>query len=243
MTMAEMKTKDAFLLAAGFGVRLKPITITTPKPLLTLGRGLLIDHQLMYLKKNGIKDVVINLHHLGDKIKSHVGDGARFGLAVRYSEEPEILGTGGGMAKAAKIIDRTPFIALNCDAIMVQDFTPVIRRHVEKEASATMVIRKAPPGEDFTGIDIDRDGNITAIGRGGYVFTGLQIIDQGMLDALPPSGPSCIVADGYKKLLKDGLHISSYIYDGYWNDIGTKERYEKVLKDIETGVFSPLYMT
>ena len=91
---------QAMLLAAGLGTRLRPLTLTTPKPLLPLDGCTLIDHQLRYLASAGIGRVAINLHHLGEKIRAHAGDGSRYGLSIHYSEEPEILGTGGGVKRA-----------------------------------------------------------------------------------------------------------------------------------------------
>ena len=77
--------KKAFVLAAGLGERLKPLTDKTPKPMLPVGNRPMIDYCLYFLKNEGIEEVVINLHHLGEKIKRHVGTGERYGLRVHFS--------------------------------------------------------------------------------------------------------------------------------------------------------------
>src|SRR3989338_2180336 len=95
-----MMTK-AMVFAAGFGERLKPLTLKKPKPLLPIGEKPVIDYSLAYLKRQGIKEIVVNLHHLGAQIQQHIGLGDRHGLIAHYSHETELLGTGGGLKKAA----------------------------------------------------------------------------------------------------------------------------------------------
>lgn len=228
----------AMLLAAGLGTRLRPLTLTTPKPLLPLNGAPLIDHQLRYLKQAGIRRAVINLHHLGEKIRAHVGDGNRFGLSVLYSEEPEILGTGGGIKKAGEILGREPFLALNADALINADLSSVIRYHLEHRAAATMVVQALPPGGDYTPVDVDESGFVRGFGTGRYYYTGLQILGEEMLSNLPPSGEdACLIADGYRKLLAGGLAIIAFVHEGYVNDLGTLERYEQSKRDIAAGKF------
>ena len=108
----------AMLLAAGFGKRLRPITDTTPKPLLEVGGKSLIEHQLERLREAGIQDVVINLHHLGDQIQSRLGDGAGLGINISYSLEPELLETGGGIKKALPLLGDSPFLVTSADTYL-----------------------------------------------------------------------------------------------------------------------------
>jgi len=138
-----MQIESAMLLAAGLGTRLKPLTLTTPKPLLPLDGGLLIDHQLRYLAASGIKKVAINLHHLGQMIRDHVGDGSRYKLEIVYSMEPEILGTGGGVKGAARFFGRTPFVSMNADALLAADLSAIATRHLESGADATTTTRRS----------------------------------------------------------------------------------------------------
>lgn len=237
--MAERITK-AMLLAAGLGTRLRPLTLTTPKPLLPLDGALLIDHQLKYLASYGIEDVTINLHHLGEKIRSHVGDGGRYGLSVRYSEEPEILGTGGGIKKAFGSF-AGQFVALNADALLDADIKEVINRHRKSGAVATMALKELSEKDGYEPVEIDEDGFVRGFGRGKYFYTGLQILGYEMLDVLPAAGvPSRLIQDGYKRLIKKGAKISSFFHRGYFNDLGTPERYEKARRDIAAGAFKLL---
>lgn len=223
--------KRAMLLAAGLGTRLRPLTYTTPKPLLPLsGDKTIIDHNLELLKSGGITDVIINLHHLGDQIRTHVGDGSKYGLRVAYSDEPEILGTGGGVKKASEFFQGEPFVVMNGDILIDIDIKDLIRVHLSKDCLATMVVRKSEAGEEFTPINVE-DGRVESIGlKGSYMFTGLQVINPLFLTLLPPVGFSCIVQKGYIPALRNGHVINAYEQTGYWTDIGTIERYEEAKK-------------
>ncbi len=230
----EKKIRKGMILAAGFGVRLRPVTYSIPKPLLPLNSKKLIDYPLMLLRRYGISEVMINLHHLGHMIREYVGDGRNYGLKVFYSEEPVILGTGGGIKKVEDFFEGMPFVCLNGDSISHAPLNEVIDRHFRMAAAATMVLKKSSSQDPYEGVSIDEKGFVNNIGKGEYFYTGLQIIDRDLLEVLPPAGVvSCIVEDGYKRLLKDKKRVAAFIYDGYFNDLGTPERYEKAKKDIE----------
>lgn len=217
----------AMLLAAGLGTRLRPLTLATPKPLLPLNDELVIDHQLKYLASHGIAKVVINLHHLGDMIREHVGDGSSHGLAVSYSEEPNILGTGGGIKMAQPFFGNEPFVVLNADALIDADIGECAAHHMKSSAAATMVVKRIAAGDSYTPIEMKR-GLVASFGRGDFFYTGLQVIGREMLDALPPAGtPACLIEDGYKKLLEKDRKIAAFVHRGYFNDLGTPVRYEQ----------------
>ncbi len=111
----------AMILAAGFGTRLRPLTNTVPKALVPVAGRPLIEYGLFWLKAQGVEEVVINLHHLGDKIRDTLGDGRMYGLRIVYSPEEPILDTGGGIKKAQPWLDGETFLVLNCDTILDLD--------------------------------------------------------------------------------------------------------------------------
>lgn len=227
------------ILAAGLGTRLRPITNTTPKPLLPLDGITLIDQQILYLKKFGIDDIIINLHHLGAQIENHVGDGSEYGVKVTYSNEPEILGTGGGIKNAMDFFGEEPFVVINCDALMNADMGAIIEKHLDSGLTATMVMKEQGVKNVYTSIDVSPDGLVSAFGGGRYFYTGLQVLTKEFLKTLPEAGkPSCLIMDGYMKALSEGEHVGAFIYDGYWNDLGTPERYEQAKDDIREGLMS-----
>ena len=102
------KTMKAMILAAGEGPRLRPLTLETPKVLLPVGGRPLIEHTLAWLRSHSIREVAINLYHLGDKIKDFLGDGSHFGVKISYSEEEKLLGTAGGAKRMAHLLLPNP---------------------------------------------------------------------------------------------------------------------------------------
>ena len=236
-----MQIESAMLLAAGLGTRLKPLTLTTPKPLLPLDGGLLIDHQLRYLAASGIKKVAINLHHLGQMIRDHVGDGSRYKLEIVYSMEPEILGTGGGVKGAARFFGRTPFVSMNADALLAADLSAIATRHLESGADATMVVKGLSGDDDYTPVSVSDDGTVREFGSGNHFFTGLSILGPAIFDVLPPAGQrGCLIRDGFANLIERKGKVTSCLYDGYFNDLGTPERYEQARRDVAEGKFKLL---
>lgn len=226
---------NCILLAAGFGTRLRPLTEKMPKPMIPFGQGKLIDFHLSTLKKFGISNVVINLHYLGEQIEKYLGDGSRHGLHVQYSREPEILGTGGGVKQAASLLS-TPCFVINTDTVHNCDLHALAAQHVASQADATLVLRKLKPGEHFSPIAIDAAGKISSFRKkGDYFFTGIQIISQTVLEFLPPAGEnSCLIEQGYEPMLAAGKNLQSFLYEGYWNDLGTPESYQAALRDYKS---------
>lgn len=230
--------RKAMLLAAGLGTRLRPITLSTPKPLLPLDGATLIDHQLNYLRDNGVTHVMINLHHLGAKIREHVGDGGKYSLFVFYSDEENILGTGGGIKKVEHFFEKKPFIVLNCDALIDADIKKIAATHLENNDDAAMVVKKLSSADDYTPIDVNKKGFVKDFGSGDYYYIGLQILGPKILSYLTESGtPSCIFKDGCIPFIAGGGKIRAHIHSGYANDLGTIERYEAAKKDIKSGLF------
>lgn len=221
------------LLAAGLGTRLRPLTETTPKAMLPMDGHPLIAYGLGLLQRAGIRDIVINLHYLGDHIQNYCKDGAQWGLRIRYSEEPEILGSGGGLKKAAALMSGEPFVAINADTLMDMDIRAVIAAHNPKHAGLMTVIPVSPE-DPYGRVTVSAQGQLTGFGSGIHTFAGVQVVTPQLIAQLP-DGESSVIANGYKPLLAAGAVIDTYVHTGYWNDIGTVERYEKTRSAILNG--------
>lgn len=221
-----MTIRSAIVLAAGLGTRLRPLTDHIPKPLLNIGDKRLIDFPLAQLARAGVHDVVINLHYKGDAIHDYVGDGQRYGLHVRYSAEPALLGTGGGIKQAAtSLTDASTFFVMNGDIFCDLDLRALLHAHEQSpHAAATLAIRALRKNDTYTPLRIDSKGQLASIGEGTDHYTGIMIGTTRLLDQLPPAGqPSCLVQQGLHPLLKNGGVISTYRHVGMWNDVGTPE--------------------
>lgn len=223
----------AMILAAGEGLRLRPLTETVPKALVEVGGRPLIDYALNAVRHSGVEDVVINLHHLGDRIRDHVGDGRRFGLRIAYSEERTLLGSGGGIRHARHLLGTGTFVTLNADTIIDIDLAPVLRFHRAKRAAATMVLRKDPRMEDYGLIHLEptsRVGRFLAHRRPGaaeplepYMFTGVQVLEPVVFDHMPSEGAFSITEVTYPSMLGSGEPIFGYPFEGSWLTVGTPD--------------------
>ena len=229
----------AIILAAGFGTRLKPLTDKTPKALLPVGGMPLIFYPLKLLKKEGITEVVINLHHLGDLIKQELGDGQKWGMNISYSWEEEILGTGGGIKKSATLAGPAPLLVLNSDVLIDLSLKKLLVFHQHHRGIATMVVKPRTKDSEYTWIELAGD-RITKISAQKpepgktFFYTGVQILEEKLIQYLP-QGFSCVIKEGYQQALTQGDTISGFVYQDYWNDLGTPERLKTAHEDLSSG--------
>ncbi len=221
------------LLAAGLGTRLRPITDKIPKSMLPMDGHLLIAYGLGLLQHAGIYDVIINLHYLGDQIRDHCKDGVQWGMRIRYSEEPKILGSGGGLKKTAALMDGNPFVAINADTLMDIDIRAVITAFNPQHAGLLALVPVAP-NDRYGRVAIDSQNHLTGFGTGCHTFAGVQIVTPKLIAQLP-DGESSVIEAGYKPLIAQGAVFDTFLHTGYWNDIGTVERYDLTLRDIAEG--------
>ncbi|MBI2264863.1 MAG: nucleotidyltransferase family protein [Armatimonadetes bacterium] len=205
----------AMILAAGFGERLRPLTLATPKPLIPVGGVPNIHRILRLLEANGFRDIVVNLHHLGEKIQESVGDGAAFGVRVSYSPEKEILGTGGGIKGAQQLIGDETFLVINGDILISIALTDVVRFHREHGGAATLVVRDDPSLDGYGAIMVDSGGRVRDIlrlvdrapGLLPRLFTGIQVLEPIFFNYLPEPIPASTTRKAEEDV-KKGLQVS-----------------------------------
>jgi NDP-sugar pyrophosphorylase family protein len=207
------------ILAAGLGSRLGGLSDLRPKPLLPVCDVPLIRYALALLRGHGIADVIVNLHHKGELIEAELGDD------VSYSRETRILGTGGGILKAAPFFGGQPFVVANGKIVFDLDLDAVLAHHRATGAVATLVVRADPDAARWGAIDVTADGLVRGmLGPGDHMFTGVHVIDPALL-ALLPEGESCIVRQGYLPALAKHMRIAAYVAPGYFFEHSTPARY------------------
>jgi NDP-sugar pyrophosphorylase family protein len=221
------------VLAAGFGTRLAPMTATTPKPLLPVAGAPFLDHVLGALHRGGVREVVINLHHLGALIERHVGDGSRFGLRVRYSRETTILDTGGGIKQAERWLAGEPFFAMNGDSLLEVSLREIGEFHRAHGGIATLALRADPEAARYGLVEVDGEARVrrivglppdsTASGLRGLMFAGLHAMAPEIFGFMARGGRFSITRDTYPALLARGLPIFGYEASGRWVNIDTPE--------------------
>ncbi|HUK56764.1 MAG TPA: NDP-sugar synthase [Nitrospiria bacterium] len=241
---------QAMILAAGLGTRLRPLTNHLPKPLLPLDEKPLIEYTLHLLRQYGLTDVIINLHYHGDKIMRALGNGSRWGMKIRYSEEPQILGTGGGIKKMARFLSNEPFLVINSDILVEIRLDRVIEFHRRENAAATLVLREDPEVDSWGAVGIDPHNRIRQLlGKPEWtgktlskrMFAGIHIMDPRVLSYIPDQGFSTII-DAYGKMLEKGEPLLGHVFEDYWMDIGTPERYRHAQDDLKAGRLRLSYM-
>lgn len=223
----------ALVLAAGRGERLRPLTDELPKPLLPVAGRPLVVHTLEALRRAGCDAVALNLHHLGAAIRTALGDSWR-GLPLVYSEEPELLGTGGALPPLAAFLGAAETVLLvNGDSLCRWPLAALLARHRRTRAAATLLVHRGADPRAFGGGVALARGRVVAFRPGALawaaaprhrVFAGAAALAPELVARLP-AGPSDIVAALYEPLLAAGETLAAVETGRPWHDLGTPRRY------------------
>lgn len=211
----------AMILAAGKGERMRPLTLHTPKPLLEAGGRPLIEHHILALAAAGFRELVINHAWLGEQIEAHLGDGARFGVAIRYSAEGEPLETGGGIHRALPLLGEAPFAVVNGDVWCDYDFAR-LRRPLA--GLARLVLVDNPP--HHPGGDFHLDGTrVIEQGEPRLTYSGLAVLHPALFDGC--TAGAFKLAPLLRQAMARGA-VEGERHPGRWVDVGTPERLAEV---------------
>ncbi len=206
------------ILAAGRGERMRPLSDAMPKPLLEVGGYRLIEYHLASLLKAGIRDVVVNLSWLGDRIREALGDGRRHGLSITYSPEGAApLGTGGGLHRALTLLGADPFLLVNGDVWIDLPFEELSR---PAGSLAHLVLIENPPHHPRGDFGLEAGGRVVAAPTP-LTYAGLAILDPRLFDGCEAG--TYPLKPLFDRALASG-RLSGQRHDGHWSDIGTPER-------------------
>lgn len=229
-----------FILAAGLGTRLKPITDTIPKALVEVNGKTLLERTIEKLLKADVDEIIINVHHFADQIETFLGT-RDFGIPIYISDErKEVLGSGGALKHAEKLLHGDePFLVHNVDVISDIDLLDMLYLYQNSKASAVLAVRQRDTkrmlcfDEDhhLCGWKNKETGELK--GRDGIelAFSGIHLIHPELLKRLP-KGKSSII-DLYLEIAKSGTILAYDHSDGEWMDVGTPERLRKAAANIE----------
>ena len=212
----------AMILAAGRGERMRPLTDAVPKPLLLVGGNYLILWTIFNLKQAGVLDLVVNISHLAEQIEHALGDGAKFGVHIRYSFEREALETAGGIAWALPLLDQQPFLVVNSDVYSNYDFAGLRERAQTLCAKqpAHLVLVDNPDHHPLGDFGL-HNGVVTAAGAR-LTFSGIGAYHPALFAGIARGEKSRLAAQLAQPIAEG--RVSGEHFRGEWRDIGTPQR-------------------
>ena len=220
----------ALVLTAGLGTRLDPLTRLVAKAAVPLGEATLIERVLAWLRREGVGDVVLNLHHLPDTITRIVGDGAHLGLRARYSWEPLILGSAGGPRRALPLMDADTFLIVNGDTLCDFSLASMLDAHERSKADVTLAVVPNPDPNHYNGLVLDAEDRVTGWvpkgrAQGSWHFIGVQVARAAVFADLADGVPAESVAGVYQTLLTQPGRLRGYRPETSFLDVGTPRDY------------------
>jgi NDP-sugar pyrophosphorylase family protein len=219
----------ALVLAAGLGTRLRPLTWLRAKPALPLAGPTILERILRGLAAAGITDVVVNLHHRPESIAGVAGDGAAFGLRIRYSWEQPLLGSAGGPARAFTLIEGDELLVVNGDTLTDLDIRSLLAAHHGGRALVTMALVAQPEPGRYGGVSVNPSGEVTGFTSrqdpGGWHFVGVQVVEREAFAGVPSDRPSESVSGHYRALVGGGGRVRGWVTRATFHDIGAPDVY------------------
>lgn len=220
--------RHALIFAAGRGERMRPLSDTTPKPLLRAGGKALIEWQLDRLAAAGVREVVINTSHLAEQFPAALGDGSRWNLRIAYSYEgAEPLETGGGMQRALPLLGAAPFIAVNADIWTDFDFAVL---PPDPPGLAHLVLIDNPPHHPAGDFGL-RDGRVLDTAAQRLTFAGIGVYRPELLAGVQPGTFSIVPL--LRAAMRD-RRVGGEHYAGRWSDVGTPQRLAEIDKALRS---------
>jgi mannose-1-phosphate guanylyltransferase len=236
--------REAVLLVGGQGTRLRPLTLTTPKPLLPVGGVPFVTHQIAALRTAGVDHIVLATAYRAEVFESEFGAGESLGVRITYVHEDEPLGTGGAIGHAAAKLmssEDDPVVVLNGDILSGHDVAAQVAGHTACDADVTLHLVEVPDARAYGCVPTDDDGRVTAflekmpnpvtrwINAGAYVFR------RRVIDEIPSGRPISVERETFPDLLERGYQLRGWKDSSYWCDVGTPESLVLCSADVVTG--------
>ena len=233
----------AILLAGGKGTRLRPLTIHTPKPIVPIFNRPFLHYQIDLLKQvPEIDEVILSLNYQPRRIEEIFGDGSELDIKIRYVVEPAPLGTAGAVKYAGDSLTES-VVVFNGDVLTQIDLAAVIRLHRERKARATIVLTPVENPTAYGLVETDAGGNVRRFVEKPSadeitthnINAGIYVLEPDTFDRIPSDMAWSIERSYFPSLIERHETFVAYIYNGYWIDIGTPEKYAQVHRDIMDG--------
>jgi mannose-1-phosphate guanylyltransferase len=233
---------DAVVLVGGKGTRLRPLTLSTPKPMLPTAGVPFMTHLLSRIRATGISHVVFGTSYLADVFSDHFGDGSALGMELEYLVEDEPLDTAGGIRNVASALREPDVMVFNSDILSGVDLPGLVDTHRSTSADVTLHLVKVPDPRRFGCVPTDGDGRVTAflektedpptdqINAGCYVFR------REVIESIPIGRPVSVERETFPGLLASGARVQGHVDNSYWLDVGTPEAFVRGSADLVLGI-------
>jgi mannose-1-phosphate guanylyltransferase len=244
MTLAEIDPSkvDAVVLVGGKGTRLRPLTLSAPKPMLPTAGLPFLTHLLSRIAAAGIERVVLGTSFKAETFEAEFGDGSKLGLEIDYVFEEEPRGTGGGIANVAPKLRHDTALVFNGDVLSGADLGQLLNFHSERAADVTLHLVRVADARAFGCVPTDPDGRVTSflektqdpptdqINAGCYVFK------RSVIDLIPTGREVSVEREVFPALLSDGAQVFGYVDATYWRDMGTPDDFVRGSSDLVRGI-------
>ncbi len=241
-----LQLPPALILVGGMGTRLRKVVSDRPKPMaLAEGRPFL-EWLVLYLKAQGLRELIFGSGYMAEMIEAHFGDGSDWGLSIRYSVEPEALGTGGAMRFARDKLGNGPFFLVMGDTLFAIDYAALWAFHREHNADLSLALHYVQDNSRYGGVELD-DARIAAFtekpatGYPSWINGGVLLVEPCMFDIMPAERVFSFEQTVMPDAIARGFNIFGFKQNGYFLDIGLPETYGRLQADLpellEKGLF------
>ncbi len=230
---------QAVILVGGQGTRLRPLTLTTPKPMMPMMNRPFLEFQVNLCRRHGVREIILSTAYLPEVFQSHFGDGSGLGVKIIYVTEEEPLDTCGAVKNVERFITGT-FLVFNGDVLTDLDLTTLIDFHRERGGKATLYLTRVEDPTAYGLVPLDRRGRIVEfLEKPGWdqvttdlINAGTYVLEPELLERVPEGEPYSFERQLFPQLLEDGVPMYGFPSDAYWMDIGTPAKYLQAHYDI-----------
>lgn len=236
------KDVDAVVLVGGKGTRLRPLTLSAPKPMLPTAGMPFLTHLLSRIAAAGIEHVVLGTSYRAETFEAEFGDGSKLGLQIDYVVEETPLGTGGGIANVIPKLRNDTVMVLNGDVLSGADLGAMLDAHAERDADVSLHLVRVSDPRAFGSVPTDVDGNVLAFLEKtedpptDQINAGTYIFKRGVIDLIPRGREVSVEREVFPGLLADGARVCGYVDTSYWRDMGTPEDFVRGSADLVRGI-------
>lgn len=239
-----MKT-SAILLVGGMGTRLMPLTSKTPKPMLQVAGVPFTEHQIRKAAQAGISEIVLATSYKAELFEPYFGDGAKFGIKIKYAVEESALGTGGGIRNAAALLDDCDQVVIfNGDVLSGHDLAAQIQSHINNRADVTLYLTKVEDARAYGCVELLADNQVKSFLEkmenpvSNMINAGCYIFNRKVIDQIPANQVVSVERDTFPSFLSSGVKVYGYLDNSYWLDIGNPQALVKASADLITGMIT-----